>query len=144
MFSGVSATIVLGQALFPEKFEGCNTDQFGLESDTATAKIADQHLISTITASFDEKTMSNINGKLTLQILVNLDGTSCLLSLKNDTNIKTSKMNLKTVIDRQLQWDEVDEKVSPVILLIFSKKGIAFKRLGMNRKKGVHELLVNE
>ncbi|MEQ8238496.1 MAG: hypothetical protein RIA69_04745 [Cyclobacteriaceae bacterium] len=136
-------TSSFGQTLFPDKFQGCNTERFGLESDTITARVSDQHLISTITSSFDEKTQKKIRGKLTLQVLVEEDGTSCLLSLKNDTKVKTSKMNIKKAIDEQLQWDTLDERVSPVILLNFSQNGIAFKRLGMNANKGVHELLNN-
>ncbi|HYF70492.1 MAG TPA: hypothetical protein VD884_20285 [Ohtaekwangia sp.] len=130
------------QNIFPEKFDDCNTDRFALESDTTTAKIQDEQLFN-ILASFDEKTRKRIRGTLSLQIIVSLDGNSCLISLKNDTNIKTKNLNLKQKIDHELKWNNLHERVAAIIVFRFEENGTKFKRLGMNANKGIHELSNN-
>lgn len=134
------ATEAFSQQLFAEKFSGCNTERFGLENDTATAKIDQSILIKTITGGFREKDKNKIRGTLSLQILVDTLGNSCLLSLKNDTNIKTNQLKLKETVDQQLKWQKLKEMVSPVIVLRFEENEIKYKRLGMHGKRGVHEL----
>ena len=132
---------VSSQSLFPEKFEGCKTDRFALESDTTTAKVDNEELIKFIADGFPEKLRNKIRGKLTLQVIVDLDGNSCLLSVKNDTNIKTEELGLKKIIDNNLVWNKPDKKVAAVVLLGFTRKEMKLKRLGMNAKRGVHELI---
>jgi hypothetical protein len=129
-----------GQHLFPEKFKGCNTDQFSLESDSVTAKINSQTLVSLITSSLTEDQVETATGTLSLQIIVEKNGESCLLSLKNDTNLKTKQLHLKENIDGKLHWEKVGDKVAAVVVLRFSSGAISIKRLGMNGKRGVHEL----
>jgi len=131
------------QNIFPEKFDGCITDSFALESDTITARIQDSHLIDVIVNSLDSKTREKIRGTLSLQIIVDLDGNSCLMSLKNDTNIKTKNLNLKQYIDKELKWENPYEKVAAIVVYRFEKKEVKFKRIGMNAKRGVHELSLN-
>lgn len=128
------------QNLFPEKFKGCNTDQFALESDSASARISHSELISIIASGFDEGVRNKLEGSLTLQILVDLEGKSCLISVKNDTNTKTKKLKLKETIDNNLVWNKPSMKVAAVVVLKFDSNGIKMKRLGMNGKTGVHEL----
>lgn len=129
-----------GQNLFPKKFKGCSTDQFNLESDTITARIDPQTLISTITSSLSAKEAKHAIGTLALQIIVDKAGQSCLLSVKNDTNIKTSRLHLKENIDSKLTWEKIDAKIAAVVVLRFDAGVVSIKRLGMNGKKGVHEL----
>jgi hypothetical protein len=131
------------QNIFPEKFDDCITDRFALESDTITAKIKDQDLIGVIMNSFDSKTKAKVRGTLSLQIIVDSEGNSCLMSLKNDTNIKTRNLNLKPYIDKELKWKNRQQKVAAIVVYRFEDKGVKFKRLGMNAKKGVHELRTN-
>lgn len=131
------------QNIFPEKFDGCLTDRFALESDSTTARIQDEHLIEVVMESLDNKTKEKIRGTLSLQIIVDGDGNSCLMSLKNDTNIKTKKLDLKQQIDEGLKWDKPHEKVAAIVVFKFVKNGVKFKRLGMNAKRGVHELSLN-
>jgi hypothetical protein len=135
----LSAKYVHGQHLFPERFEGCVTDRFALEKDTTQAKIEDELLVKTITSAFDEKTRQKISGTLTLQIIVDTDGKSCLISAKNETNVRTKKLNLKETIDGHLVWDNPKEKVAAVVVFRFANDGISFKRLGVGAS-GVHEL----
>ena len=131
------------QNLFPEKFDNCNTDHFSLESDTITAKIQDEQLLNIFKQSFDQKTIDKLRGNLSLQIIVDLEGNSCLISLKNETNIKSKKLNLKQNIDSNLKWDKPQKKVAAIIVFIFEENRLKFLRLGINAKKGVHELSEN-
>jgi len=128
------------QHLFPEKFKGCNTDMFSMESDTTNAKISGKNFIDIIVSGFDEETKSKIEGVLTMQIIVDLEGKSCLLSLENGTTIRTKKLNLKKTIDGLLLWSKPTVKVSPIVQLSFSDHKVGFTRLGLNGKKGLHEL----
>jgi ligand-binding sensor domain-containing protein len=130
----------MAQDIFPEKFEGCNTDQFAIESEVTTAKIDNQELIRVIQREFDSKTKRNIIGYLSLQVIVNLQGESCLLSIENKTNVKTSKLNLKSNIDNNLKWEKPEKKVSAIFAMKFSRNGIAVKRLGVNANVGWHEI----
>ncbi|TGD82918.1 hypothetical protein [Hymenobacter wooponensis] len=129
-----------GQNLFPEKFKGCVTDQFSLESDSISAKVDNQTLIAIVTHALNEEETKSAIGTLALQIIVDRNGQSCLLSVKNDTNLKTKKLRLKENIDSRLLWEKVDNKVAAVVVLRFSSGTISVKRLGMNGKRGVHEL----
>lgn len=128
------------QNVFPEKFSGCITDQFALESDSIIGVTDFKKIIKIVYSSLDEKSKSKINGELSLQIIVNKDGSSCLISLKNDTNIKSSKLKLKETIDSNLKWEIPFKKVSPLIILKFNSDTIIYRRLGVNLKKGNHNL----
>ena len=134
----------LAQNIYPEKFSDCNTDHFALESDSCTAKIDMKYLAKTILSSFDDKTKSKIKDVLSLQIVVDTDGRSCLLSLENKTNIKTAKLNLKKNIDENLIWNNSSNKVSALIILKFNSNSIQFKRIGINGKKVFHVIEENE
>jgi hypothetical protein len=115
-------------------------NQFALESDTVIARIQDEHLLSVTMKSFDSKTKEKIRGTLSLQIIVDLYGRSCLISLKNNTNIKTKHFNLKKYIDEELKWEIPHTKVAALVVYRFDDNEIKVKRLGMNTKRGVHEL----
>lgn len=128
------------QHVFPEKFKGCITDEFALESDSMTVKIEEAELIRVLTGGMDEKYINKIKGTLLLQILVDLQGNSCLLSLENKTNIKTKKLKLKKAIDGNLVWNKPHQKVAAIVAINFEGGRIALKRLGTNYYKGVHEL----
>jgi hypothetical protein len=126
------------QNVYPTKFSGCITDHFALESDSITGKVDINQLIKTILSGLDEKTKSKIEGVLSLQIIINLDGSSCLISINNETNIKSSKLHLKENIDNNLKWEVPYKKVSPLIQLKFNPKSIQYRRLGINGNKGNH------
>lgn len=126
------------QNIFPEKFSGCVTDHFALESDSLVAKTDVPVFIKTIISSLDAKSKSKIKGILSLQIIVDMDGNSCLISIKNDTNIKSSKFELKEIIDETIKWNNPSKKVSPLIQLKFNSNSVQYIRLGINAKKGNH------
>ena len=128
------------QNIFSEKFEGCNTDRFATESDKIKVKPSDKDITLVLTNSFYEKNIEKVRGELSLQIIVDVDGSSCLISIDNKTNIKSENLELKNIIDNYLVWQKPTEKTSVMISLIFRRKKITKKRIGISGKKGLHEI----
>ena len=126
------------QHIFPTKFSGCNTDMFSLENDTITAVIDETKFIEAFMIHYGEG-VNLIRGELMLQVLVELDGSSCLLSMENKTTVSTKKLNLKSWIDNDIKWNKPAEKVSAIIKLVFTEKGIKYFRYGTG-KNGWHLL----
>jgi hypothetical protein len=129
-----------GQNIFPDKFEGCNTDSFGLEGDTMTVQHNDTDFMNQLIHHLGSKQMLKLEGELKFQIIVDLEGNSCLLSVENLTNVKTSKLKLKTWVDETVKWEQPEDKVAALILLEFHQGGIRYRRLGNNGKRGWHIL----
>ena len=128
------------QNIFPEKFDGCNTDRFAMEKDTVSVKLQNAEIARVFEKAIDSKSRAKIKGNLLLQVIVDTDGNSCLISIKNDTNIPSGKMRLKEVIDAELVWEKPKEKKSPMISLNFSGNALYITRLGLGGDKGIHEL----
>ena len=81
-----------------------------------------------------------MRGTVKVQIIVDLNGNSCLLSLENITNISSKKLNLKSWIDDNIIWEIPSNKVAAIIILDFTDQGIGYKRMGFDGKKGWHYL----
>ncbi|AEA45230.1 hypothetical protein [Fluviicola taffensis] len=128
------------QNVFPEQFKGCNTDGFALEHDTTTAKLNSIEFLKLLGDYLGADAMGKLRGKLSLQIIVDLEGNSCLLSIENKTNVKTKKLNLKTWIDQEIKWKKLSEKVGAMIVLEFTESGVTLKRLGMGGTRDWHYL----
>ncbi len=128
------------QNLFPEKFAGCNTDHFALESKVEDAKILPSVLMMIVTQKFGDENLKKISGILKLQIIVDTDGKSCLLSVENGTNVETSQMNLKETIDQNLIWQKPSQKVAALVFLKFEGGKMYMKRMGLDGNLGWHEL----
>ncbi|MBP1616258.1 MAG: hypothetical protein H6Q14_85 [Bacteroidetes bacterium] len=124
------------QQVFSEKFSNCNVTAFSLETDSIIAKVDNKQLVNLIFESLDAQAWDYIEGYLMLQVIVGLDGGSCLLSLENKTNIPTSQMNLKSVIDSELIWQKPSCITSAILLVVIGKNGVAVKRFGSNGKGG--------
>jgi len=120
---------VFSQHIFPEKFEGCITDEFWLEKDSMVAIGSDKQLVDVIIKSIDEKSRKRIKGFLSLQIIVDLEGNSCLLSINNETNVESSNMTLKEKIDSDLKWNIPVKKVAVLVKVEFTKSEIIINRL---------------
>jgi hypothetical protein len=137
--------MIEAQNVFPNKFDACITDRFGLEKDSLEARIDSKYLINTVLSGIDEKYKSKLNGILKLQIIVNTDGKSCLISIENNTNIKTSKLNLKKTIDDNLIWNiNQKNKVSPLIILKFNSNSVQLKRIGVSGNFVMKEIFNDE
>ena len=135
-----SLNFINAQNVFPKKFNGCITDLFAMERDTTTAKINSIKFVQDLKTHLGEINCSKLRGTLKLQIIVDLNGNSCLLSLENITNISSKKLNLKSWIDDNIIWEIPSNKVAAIIILDFTDQGIGYKRMGFDGKKGWHYL----
>lgn len=63
------------QNIFEEKFEGCDTDHFVMESDSISVNIKGVGILEVLRKNFDEEIAKKIQGDLSLQVLVDLQGT---------------------------------------------------------------------
>ena len=131
---------LFSQNIFEEKFEGCNTDHFVMESDSISVRLKGAGLLEILEDNFDENVVKKIQGDLTLQVLVDLQGNSCLLSIENKTNIATESLNIKEIIDNKLKWYKPSKKTSPILAIRFSGAAAEVVRIGLNGKKGFHQL----
>ena len=128
------------QNIFDEVFEGCDTSRFALESEVVSIKKDHSEILEVITSAFNDDIKRKIRGEIKLQVVVGLDGKSCLLSLENKSNIKLNGLDLKNVIDENLIWEIPEERVSPIIRINFKKRKIIINRLGLNGNIGWHKL----
>lgn len=135
LFCCISAAIN-AQRVFPEKFANCQASPFSFETDSIVAKVDNKQLVNLIFQSLDTQARASIEGYLMLQVVVGLDGRSCLLSLENKTNIPTSQTSLKSVIDSELVWQKPSRTTSAILLVVIGKNGVAVKRFGADPKGG--------
>ena len=131
---------IQAQNIFEDKFEGCNTDRFATEKDSIKVKPTEKDIVNILANNLDDKNVKKIKGLLSFQIIVDLDGKSCLLSVKNETNITSKKLNLKEIIDKNLEWEKPTEKTSVIIALMFYGNSVGKKRIGMSSEKGFHAI----
>ncbi|MGW8121254.1 hypothetical protein ACV07N_01245 [Roseivirga echinicomitans] len=128
------------QHVFPEVVDNCYLDQFVYETDELLAKLENEKIIEIVTASWDEKTKSSAEGILGFQVLVDNRGTSCLMSFRNETNIKTKKLNLVNSVNDNLKWPRMPQKVSVIVVMEFKKGEITMKRMGTKDMKTLTEV----
>ncbi len=128
------------QYVYPEKYDQCYLDEFKFETDKLIAIIEQESLIKTITEGWNKKMKDNAVGYLGLQILVDRRGQSCLMSVRNDTNMKVKKMNLSSNVNNNLKWPRMSEKISAIVLLHFEEGKISMKRLGTQDMVNLKEI----
>lgn len=121
---------LFSQHVYPEVIDNCYLDQFVFEKDHLLAKLDNNKIIEAVTGNWDEKMKKSATGVLGLQILVDNRGSSCLMSVRNDTNLKTKKMNLAQSINDNLKWPRMQQKVSAIVVLLFKDGEIEIKRMG--------------
>lgn len=131
---------IQAQNIFDDKFEGCNTDRFATEKDSIEVKETEKDLVYVLANNLEEENVKKIKGLLSCQIIVDLNGKSCLLSVNNETNISTEKLNLKEIIDQNLNWEKPTEKTSVIVAIMFYGKSVEKKRIGMSSEKGFHQI----
>jgi hypothetical protein len=130
----VSFVSLHAQHLFPVKFTDCNTNSFALEKDVLTAIVDDSTLTEVLTHDMDSGVRDSINGSLFLQIIVDIQGTSCLISFENKTNVQTSYFDyLKKSIDNSLVWKNGNKKIAALVEIIFEGSMTSIKRFGFGR-----------
>ncbi|GHE67630.1 hypothetical protein GCM10011340_23990 [Roseivirga thermotolerans] len=129
-----------GQYVYPERFENCYLDEFKYEETRIIAEIDNEKLKSVITSGWDYKMLKKAEGFLGLQILVDRKGGSCLMSVRNDTNMKLKKMNLEANVNENLKWKGQSDKISAIVLLEFKDGEIVVKRLGTTDMRNLVEI----
>ncbi len=132
--------MLAAQHIFPEQYEGCISNRFAMERDSMKVHIDSEDFIERLRTYLGEGLIKKIEGELRLQVIVDVDGNSCLLSLENGTNVKSKKINLKPWCDNEVKWEGYTEKVAAIILLQFSNASIQYRRIGIDAQKGWHYL----
>ena len=121
--------LTYGQYLYPEKFEGCNTSRFCLDCGDRKAEPPITFGIELFT-KLDAKSLTKIKGVIEVQILIDSVGNPCLLSAKNNSNVKSKKLKLQYGINNISKWSpaisEGKPKQSSVSFLIIFKDGDYF------------------
>lgn len=131
------------QNVYKEKLRNCNTKHFALESKKKIAKINDNELIKFISKITTNDIRKKIRGILKIQIIVYKNGTSCLLSYENETNIKSSELKIeqfKNLVDSNLIWVNGIKNVATLIEIKYKKGKIKLNRFGMDGISGWHKL----
>ncbi len=131
-----------GQNLYPEKFENCKLSRFCLDCGEPQAEIPENGLQFLID-NLNPKALKKINGAITLQILVDTLGSSCLISAKNETNISFKKLNIENAVNSMPKWKPASKKgtlsnSSISIELIFKDEKVSFRRLVFNFSKNTN------
>src|SRR6187549_492277 len=95
--------ISFAQHLYPEKFDNCHLTQFCLDCGEPKAQTP-HDFAKYLVQKLNPKSLKRINGSIDVQILVDTLGNSCLLSVKNESNAKTSKLNIQGAIQNSSKW----------------------------------------
>lgn len=131
-----------GQNILPDTFERCSFSSFSLESRTTGAMVSDEEFKKVVKKGLGDKLFKRIHGTLTLQIIVDTLGNSCLLSMSNHTNYPEKKLDeLKSAIDSDLKWNKLDGFVSVTVQVkITETHKITIKRFGFDSYAGFVEI----
>ena len=124
--------ISFGQHLYPEKYDECKLSRFCLDCGEPKAQ-PPQNFVKEIIDNFNPKFLEKTTGQIEVQILVDSIGKPCLLSAKNETNIKLKKINLQKAINNTSNWkpaiSEGKPKNSSVSLLfVFENQKVNVRR----------------
>ena len=128
------------QHVYPEKFDHCYLDEFKFEETSIIAEIDNEVLKEVITKGWDAKMLKGAEGNLGIQVLVDRQGRSCLMSVRNDTNLKLKKLNLEENVNEHLKWKGQSQKISAILVLQFEKGEITIKRLGTKDMQNLVEI----
>jgi hypothetical protein len=121
-----------GQHLYPEKYDECKLSRFCLDCGDTKAELP-QDFVSDFISNLNEKSLRKIKGSITVQILVDSIGKPCLLSAKNESNVKSKKLGLQNGISNTKNWlpaitRRKAEQASVSLLLIFKDGQLAIRR----------------
>jgi ligand-binding sensor domain-containing protein len=120
------------QNLYTEKFDNCITSHFCLDCGDTKAQ-PPKTIIQEIISEIDKTKLTDLNGTIELQILIDETGKPCLLSFENKTNVISSDLNLKKAINNSSNWTpafsgEKKENSSVSIILSFENGKVSAKR----------------
>ena len=93
------------QLPFSETFSRCKSSNYLYENDSVHALYStEKELALNIFDGFNPKYRDEITGTLKIQFLVKKDGSCCLISVENFTNVKTSRLKVKESISNLNGW----------------------------------------
>lgn len=132
-----------GQNLYPEKFEGCHLSEFCLDCGSTKA-LPSGDFENEFLRKLSPKLVKKISGEITLQILIDKYGNPCLLSAKNESNIKLKHLKIKDAIQNSSKWTPaIDSKIpcntSVSLKFIFNKKSISIQRVVLDFSKKTNQ-----
>ena len=123
---------IYSQNLYPEKFEDCKSSSFCLDCGDIKAQ-PPKEILNEIVSKLNKNKLSNLNGTIEVQILIDKNGKPCLMSCKNKTNVNSSDLNLKNAINKTSKWQPATTKTkkensSISVILEFTNGKINAKR----------------
>lgn len=127
-----SFTLSFSQNLYPEKYNDCSLESFCLDCGDKKAE-PPKNLINELLNKFDKKSLDKIKGSIAIQILIDEEGKTCLLSSLNKTNISSKKLGLQKAINSSANWKPASSKnkktnSSVSLILIFENSNLSVKR----------------
>lgn len=132
LFTLLNITLSYSQNLYPEKYKDCSLTSFCLDCGDTKAE-PPKNLMNELLDKFDKKSLSKIKGIIEVQILIDENGKSCLLSSVNQTNISSKKLGLQNAINSTSNWKSAISKnkktnSSVSLILEFENASLSAKR----------------
>ncbi len=138
----VFAVNASGQSLFPTKFDNCHAGKFFVENNVVYTKVNLNAYLTELMASMNPETLSDLQGVVTIQVIINQYGKPCCQSMKSELNESGKKVDFKKIIDNIDLWEiplrnNEEVTVSAILKIIFTKKQVKLQRMGFNMKTGL-------
>ena len=131
---------LFGQSLFTERQNVCETKSFFIEKDSIIVLYQPKEaLLLDLLKKLETRNLKKIKGELLLQIMVDPNGHPCCISLTNQSNITTRKLNIVNAINSMNGWKAPAQKtgndnICAIVKLIFTDDKFIAMRLGLNSK----------
>lgn len=127
------------QYLYPEKFEGCEINSFLLDGGNPKAMPV-QYYADRFIDNLNPSVLSKISGAIEVQILIDSLGKPCLMSAKNETNVKSKTLHLQYAINNTPNWIPAIDKgkkadVCVSLFFIFSNGNLSIRRRSFDTSK---------
>ena len=131
---------LFSQSLFNERQSKCETKIFQIEKDSILAFYEPKEaLLLDILKKLETRNLKKIKGELLLQIMIDPTGNPCCISLSNQTNVTTKRLNIVSSIDALTGWKPPLMKINngntcAIVKLIFTDDKYIAMRLGFTSK----------
>lgn len=129
------------QSLFNERFSPCDANTFVVEKDSMLALYQPKEaLLLDILKKLETRNLKKIKGELLLQIMVDPSGHPCCVSLTNQTNITTKRLNIVNAVNTTTGWkigqpaDAKPFNICTIVKFIFTDDKFIAMRLGLTSR----------
>lgn len=129
------------QSLFNERLSQCEAKDFQIEKDSVIAVYQPKEaILLDMLKKLETRNLKKIKGELLLQIMVDPTGHPCCISLTNQTNITTKRLNIVNVVNSMSGWKIAATSgantgnICAVVKLIFTDDKFIAMRLGLTSK----------